>query len=117
MSRPRCQLSLAALCGIVALSAVGLSQNTFPRAVFAVTWVFLLAATTVCVFRPQPFWWGFVISGASYLLLSRLFASPPPVGQAEVMLAVHSILALTLATFVGTWVRSCNPPRNSRPSC
>ena len=116
MGRSRCQLSLASLCGIVAVLALGLSQNTLPRVVFAVTWVVLLAATTVCMFRPQPFWWGFVIAGASYLFLSGLFAKPPLVGQADVMLAVHSILALTLATLAGTWVRSFKASRNRRLS-
>jgi hypothetical protein len=116
MSKRRYQFSLASLCGIVAASAVGLSQDTLPKAIFAMTWVILLAATVACAFRRQPFWKGFVIAGASYLFLSRLNAYPPPVGQPDAMLGVHSILALTLATLVGTLVQFYNRPRKSLPS-
>ncbi len=83
-----------------------MSQNSVSQAAFAVTWVILLAATIRWVFGPDPFWRGFVISGASCLFLSRLFATPPTWGQPDVMGLVHPILALTLATLVGTLVRS-----------
>ena len=115
MNKPRFQFSLASLCGIVAAMALGLSQSTLSQGVFVLTWVVLFAATTAWIFRPQPFWKGFAISGASYLLLARLFAYPPAVGQPDVMLGVHSILALTLAAFVGTLMASRNRPRNSLP--
>jgi hypothetical protein len=117
MSRPRYQFSLAGLCGIVAVSAVGFSQNTFSRGVFAVTWVTLLLATIVSIFRPQPFWKGFVIAGPCYLCLSRVFfAVPPPVGHADVMLTIHSIVALSVACFAGAWLSYCKCPRTNRLS-
>jgi hypothetical protein len=116
MSKPRCQITLASLCGIVAASALGLSQNTFPQAAFALTWLILLAATFGWVIRRQPFWKGFAISGATYLFLSQLLAYPPNVGQPAVMLGVHSILALILGTLVGIVAHSYRRPRNCLPS-
>jgi len=111
MNKSRWQFSLAGLCGFVAVLALGMSQNTLSQAAFVVTCTILLAATIRWVFRPQPFWRGFVISGVSYLLISRLFATPPTWGQPDVMGVVHPLLALTLAGCVGTLASFGNRPR------
>jgi hypothetical protein len=116
MSKPRFQFSLATVCGIVAATALALSQRTVSQGVFVLTWVILSAATLLWAFRQQPFWKGFAISGAAYLFGARLLARPPALGQPDVMFGVHSFVALTVGCAFGTLIAVYHCRRSRLPS-